>query len=78
VTEDNLRQLLERLNPKARDTLRRVLIHEQADRDVISSELLRYHDERGDDWADIIDMLTLDPEARRKIVRILGELETFD
>ena len=39
----------------ARDTLRRVLIHDQADRDAISSQLLRYRDERGNDWADIMD-----------------------
>jgi len=50
----------------ARDTLRRVLIHDQADRDAISSQLLRYRDERGNDWADIIDMLTMDSEERRK------------
>ena len=36
---------------------------------------MRYRDERGDDWADIIDMLTMHPEARRKVVRLLGELE---
>jgi hypothetical protein len=36
------------------------LIHDQADRDTIASQLLRYRDERGDDWADIIDMRTLD------------------
>jgi hypothetical protein len=36
---------------------------------------MRYRDERGDDWADIIDMLTLHPEERRRVVRLLGELE---
>ena len=48
----------------ARDDLRRILIHDQADRDAISSRLTRFRDERGDDWADIIDMLTMYPEAR--------------
>jgi hypothetical protein len=48
----DLRSLLESLDPKARDDLRRVLIHDQADRDAISSRLLRYRDERGDDWVD--------------------------
>ena len=28
-----------------------------------------------DDWADIIDMLTMYPDARRRLVRVLGELE---
>jgi len=36
---------------------------------------LRYRDGRGDDWADIIDMLTMHPEERRKVVRLLGEIE---
>jgi len=71
----DLRALLETLDPKARDTLRRVLIHDQADRDAISSRLLRYRDDRGDDWADIIDMLTMHPEERRKVARVLGEIE---
>ena len=71
----DLRALLETLDPKARDTLRRVLIHDQADRDAIASQLMRYRDGRGDDWADIIDMLTMDPDARRRVVRLLGEIE---
>jgi len=62
-SSDELRSLLETLSPSARDALRRVLIHDQADRDAASSQLLRYHDEHGDDWADIIDMLTMHPET---------------
>jgi len=42
-----------------------VLTHDQADRNAVSSRLMRSRDERGDDWADIIDMLTMHPEARR-------------
>jgi hypothetical protein len=71
----DLRDLLETLDPKARDDLRRVLIHDQADRDAIAAQLLRYRDGHGDDWADIIDMLTMYPEARRKVARLLGEIE---
>ena len=70
MNEDpDLRDLLETLSPSARDRLRRVLIHDQADRDEIASQLLRYGDDRGNDWADIIDMLTMHPDARRRIVR---------
>jgi hypothetical protein len=29
--------------------------------------LLRYRDQAADDWADIIDMLTMCPEARRQV-----------
>jgi hypothetical protein len=71
----DLRSLLQTLDPLARDALRRVLIRDQADRDSIASELLRYRDGRGNHWADIIDMLTMHPEARRKVVRLLGEIE---
>jgi len=77
VTDDDadLRLLLKTLDPTARPTLRRVLIRDQADPDAISSHLLRYHDGHGDDWADIIDMLTMHPEARRRVVRLLVELD---
>jgi hypothetical protein len=61
MTNDDrgLRALLGTLGLKARDDLRRVLIHDQGDRDAISSRLMRYRDQNGDDWADIIDMLTM-------------------
>jgi hypothetical protein len=64
------------LTPSARDHLRRVLIHDQADRDAIASLLMRYHDENEQDWADIIDPLSMYPDARRRVVRALGELTT--
>jgi hypothetical protein len=51
-----------------------VLIHDQADRDAIASDLLRYRDGRGDDWADIIDFLTMYPDARRRVARLLAEI----
>jgi hypothetical protein len=49
MSDDKLRAVLETLDLRARDALRRVLIHDQTNRDAISSELLRYRDERGDD-----------------------------
>jgi hypothetical protein len=57
-----LHALLEMLDPLTRDALRRVLIRDQADRDAVASRLLRYGDERGDGWADVIDMLTMHPD----------------
>jgi hypothetical protein len=72
---DRIQTVLENLDLKARDTLRRVLIHDQADRDTVTSQLLRYRDGHGDDWADIIDMLTMLPDARRAVVRLLGETQ---
>jgi hypothetical protein len=55
--------------------LRCVLIHEYADRDAISSRLMSYRDKNGQDRADIIDSLTMYPEARRRVTRVLGEIE---
>jgi hypothetical protein len=50
MSEDaGLRTLLETLDPHARDTLRRVLIRDQADRDAISSRLMRFRDQNGQD-----------------------------
>ena len=55
MADDDLCTLLETLDPKARDDLRRVLIRDQADRDAISSQLMRYRDANGQRWADLID-----------------------
>jgi len=38
-------------------------------------QLMRYRDENGQGWADVIDFLTMYPEARRSVVRVLGELQ---
>jgi hypothetical protein len=73
-----LRDLLCNLSPSARDHLRDVLIRDQADRDAISSRLMRYRDQNGQDWADIIDFLTMHPEARRRVARLLGEIEAAE
>ena len=36
---------------------------------------VRYRDGNGQGWADLIDLLTMYPDARRRVVRMLGELE---
>jgi hypothetical protein len=73
--DDDFRALLLTLSPSSREHLCRVPIRDQVDRDAMSSQLIRCRDERGDDRADIIDMLTMHPEARRKGVRLLAEIE---
>jgi hypothetical protein len=35
---------------------------------------MRYRDQNGQHRADIIDMLTMYPETRRNVVRVLGEI----
>jgi hypothetical protein len=72
---DDLRRALESLSPTARNTLRRVLIRDQADRDAIASILLGYGDAAGYEWADLIDALTINPDLRRDLVLVLGELK---
>ena len=69
-----LRDLPRMLSPSAREHLHNVLIRDQADRDAIASRLMRYRDQNGQDWADIIDFLTMYLDARRRVVRLLGEL----
>jgi hypothetical protein len=41
TVNDDPRALLQELDPKARDDLRRVLIRDQADRDAISAHQMR-------------------------------------
>ena len=72
----DLRALLLMLSRHARDHLRDVLIREQADRDAIASQLLRFRDERGTAWANLVDQLSFDPDLRGRYVRLLGEVET--
>ena len=73
--DEDVRNLLLILNPSAREHLRDVLIRDHADRDAIASTLMRYRDQNGQDWADIIDFLTMYPDARRRVMRIFGEIE---
>jgi len=41
----------------------------------MAATLIRYPDENGQGSADIIDLLTMYPDTRSRIVRLLGELE---
>jgi hypothetical protein len=76
-TDADLRDLLSTLSPTAREALRRVLIHDQPDRDEVASMLLHYGDRNGLEWADIVDTLTMYPDERRRVVQLLGELEAL-
>src|SRR5437667_4995906 len=69
MTDDDLRTLLQNLGPSAREHMRNAVIRDQADRDAISSRLMRYRDQNGQDWADIFDLLTMHPKERRNVVR---------
>jgi len=62
------------LEPRLATRAAAFLILDHADRDAIASQVLRYRDQNGDDWADIIDVLPMRPDARRKVARLLGEI----
>jgi hypothetical protein len=51
------------------------LIRDQADRDAIAEELQRKRTKGPDQLAELIDVLSLDDGMRRRVVRLLGELE---
>jgi hypothetical protein len=36
---------------------------------------MRYSGQNGQDWADIIDFLTMHPGGRRQVARVLGEVD---
>jgi hypothetical protein len=38
---------------------------------------MRCSDQNGQDWADIVDCLTMYPDARRRIVRLLGDIDAI-
>jgi len=73
--DDDLRDVLAGLPPSGRDLLRRVLVSDHTDRDVIAKELRRYRDQVGDDLADTIDLCTLYPKTRGKVVRMPAEID---
>jgi hypothetical protein len=72
--DSGLRELLRTLSPQARRFFREVLMRGQAAPDHVAARLLRYRDVNGPAWAALVDRLSLDPELRRRCVRLLGEL----
>jgi hypothetical protein len=47
------------------------------DRDAIAQQLLRRRTSRADAIADLIDLLSINADARRRVARLLGELEAL-
>jgi hypothetical protein len=75
MDDADLRATLLRLLLAARSDLRRLLFASQADRDRIGGQLLRRRTESATDLADLLDTLSIDNAARRRVVRVLGEME---
>jgi hypothetical protein len=73
MDDRELRGALERLSTPARDVLRRASRADQWERDELAARLMR--EPNGQLMAELIDELSIDAEARRQMVRVLGELE---
>jgi hypothetical protein len=78
VDDADLRAALSAIRPRGREMLRRYLIADQPDRDALASRLLDEGTEHAVWLADLIDTLTMHPDERRRVVRLLGELEASD
>jgi hypothetical protein len=74
VDDNPLRAALPLPPADARDQLRRLLIRDHPDRDAIAKQLLQRRTSGAVQLAELVDMLRIDDEARRRMVRILGEL----
>jgi hypothetical protein len=73
MEDDVLRETLGLLDASSRDVLRRAARSEQRERDELAARLMREPD--GQRTADLIDEMSIMAEARRQMVRALGELE---
>jgi len=73
VEDSQLRDLFASLPVPARDVLRRAARADQRERDALSARLMR--EPNGRLMADLIDELSINAEARRQTVRVLGDLE---
>lgn len=74
MSDDDPRSLLLQLTPSAPEHLRNVLIATKPTATRSPRERMRYRDWNGQGWADIIDLPRMYADARRRIVRALGEL----
>jgi alkyl hydroperoxide reductase subunit AhpC len=78
VDDDVLRIAFRWLDPRGREALRRVAIVDHESRDRLAQQLIRHRSRSADELADLIDMLTLDANARQAVARVLGELQAVD
>jgi hypothetical protein len=73
--DDRLRADLHRLDPGARSELRRLLFADRLERDRAAEAFLRRRTPGATVLAEYLDLLSLNDEARRQVVRVLGEIE---
>jgi hypothetical protein len=73
VTDAELREMLIQFPQSSRDVLRRAARSNQSERDQLSSRLMR--EPRGQSLADLVDNMSLHPDFRRAIARVLGWID---
>jgi hypothetical protein len=75
MTDDEIRAALAEMLTDGRRVLRKYLIGDEHDRKGLL--LARYRDGRPPARlvADLVEVLDADPDARRRVTRILGEIE---
>jgi hypothetical protein len=78
MDEGGLREKLKSIDPSFRQALRNLLIRPSRDRDDVAQLLLHSTDSRFGEVAEFLDFMTLDDDARRRVVQILGSLEATD
>jgi hypothetical protein len=78
VEDSEVGAVLRKLSPDAREILRRLMTSEQHNRDSYASALLRVDSVAAATMAELLDMASLQPDLRRRIARVLGELEGAD
>lgn len=75
MTDEELLAAFDAMDPQAIDCLRRAMRAEQAERDELAEALLRTRSPSGILLTDLVDAATLDPEFRRQLARVLGQLQ---
>jgi hypothetical protein len=75
VTDTEILEALAEIRPDGRATLRKYLIADQLDRDGLLLGLYRDGSDVSALLAEFLELLSVDDDARRRVTRILGEIE---
>ena len=75
MDDQELKELLSQIGPHGRDVLRRLMRAEQFERDEFSEALKGYPSSSAPDLINLIDLASLNPDVRRRLARVLGEIE---
>jgi hypothetical protein len=75
LSDAEILEALAEIRPAGRATLRKYLIADQHDRDGLLLALYRDRSEASALLAEFMEVLSVDDDARRRVTRILGEIE---